>query len=135
MYELAEIDSSHTKGQDLITAYRQKNRVHLPPSPGYEAEGYGAEDDEEGGEGIGLDEHIVHTRRMQQESRLLRFYPAQWQDILDAAKKLFRKWLAAKNPWPIRDDPLEEARQCLSEVLQGHSDAGGVVEAGYYIEC
>jgi hypothetical protein len=38
------------------------------------------------------------SHRTHKESRLLRFYPSQWQDILESGKKKFHLWLATTDP-------------------------------------
>jgi hypothetical protein len=67
---------------------------------------------------------------MRKESRLLQFYPSQWQDILESSKKKFCLWMATTDPWPVQEDALKEAKSCLDEALLEHKEAGGLIEKG-----
>lgn len=60
----------------------------------------------------------------------LNFYPGQWQDILEVAKRKYRLYLATKNAFPDREKDFGEARDCLTEAMQEHTDASGDVEIG-----
>lgn len=60
----------------------------------------------------------------------LGFYPGQWRDVLEAAKRHFREWLACKNGFPTRRMDLGEARECVAEALAAHQQRGLAVEPG-----
>jgi hypothetical protein len=63
----------------------------------------------------------------------LQFYPLSWRDVLEAAKNKFQCFVAARNPYPNREDGIQEAGDCTVEALADHQNEGKKVEPGKMI--
>lgn len=66
------------------------------------------------------------------DPRQLGFYPPQWRDILEAAQKKWRPWMACVCGFPDREDKkhLDEALDCIRSSVSEHTENGGQVETG-----
>lgn len=60
----------------------------------------------------------------------LGFYPGQWSDVLEKAKRKFRLFLATDIPFPNREDHFSKAEDFVSEAINDHQKRGGQLENG-----
>jgi hypothetical protein len=65
--------------------------------------------------------------------RTLEFYPPQWQEVITSAKRAFRAYVAGKCGFPDGVEGMNEARECLRDAIEVHSEEGGTLEPGYGI--
>lgn len=72
-----------------------------------------------------------HSRSRPKPTQL-GFYPSQWSDVLDKAKKKFHLFLATDVPFPNRDEHFSKAEDCISEAIDEHQKRGGQLENGKF---
>lgn len=60
----------------------------------------------------------------------LQFYPSQWSDVLEKAKKKYRLVVATEIGFPHPKKDSNRAFDCLTEAIAEHEDDGGMVEPG-----
>ena len=78
-----------------------------------------------------------HTRTdrsgVHQDPTQLQFYPPVWRDVLESAKNKLRCYAGTKNFFPTRDEGIQEAGDCITEVLADYQAQGKKVEAGMWV--
>ena len=65
-------------------------------------------------------------------SRTLEFYPPQWQEVIGYVKRAFRAYVAGQCGFPDPVSGVKEARECLEDAVEVHSEEGGSVEPGKF---
>jgi hypothetical protein len=60
------------------------------------------------------------------------FYPPQWRDVLEAARKKWRCWIAYECAFPDREH-MTKALECIVEALSEHQELGKRVEPGMFM--
>lgn len=141
-------DFTDSAAEDVLEKHHAKNRRPRPPNPDQLNRIRNAsvrKEEEESDDGN--DSETIGPQRAGRYSKTprseieakptqLNFYPGNWRDLLEFAKRIFRRWLACENGFPTRRLKLPpEAGECVAEALAEHRDKGGVVEPGKYMLC
>jgi hypothetical protein len=146
------------KPYDVVERYQQRNRAPIPPDPkqlerirsqkgpnasvGTDVEGKQCTEDAGLNSESPTDDEEEKSRARRHsrkhytgstdDPRKLGFYPAQWRDVLERAKKLWRPWMAFECGFPEREtkEHLDMATKCVIDALSKHQESGGKVEQG-----
>lgn len=60
------------------------------------------------------------TSKSKPKPTQLEFYPGQWSDVLEKAKRRFHLFLATNIPFPNCDNHLSKAQDFVSEAINDH---------------
>lgn len=69
-------------------------------------------------------------RNADQPQHTLESYPPQWQEVIGCAKRAFRAYVAGQCGFPDPVSGVKEAKECLQDAIEVHTEEGGMLEPG-----
>lgn len=142
-------------GEDVLQQHRKRNRGPRPPGVGHlkasadlqtTRHGSNHDDGSNGSDDGSKDDSSRDSdtepypvrKRAKRHSKTsrpavgtptqLQFYPSQWTDVLESAKRKYRLVIATEIGFPHPKKDLNRASDCLTEAMAAHEDGGGMVE-------
>jgi hypothetical protein len=149
-----DVNNNNNAPYDILQAHHDHNKPNKPPlftpmesdasdvdATDSEAEEVESDDNSAASDNKSEDQLKYHTRAKRHSQKAygssvsptqLQFYPLQWTEVLELAKKKWRRYLLVKWAFPKRCklDTTTVLKECLTTAIADHEADGGLVEKG-----